>query len=343
MKNSRDRLTSLAAYSFALMLTLIFGAILIVVFTGKNPFVVFGVFFAESFFSNYGFLEILAKGTPILIASSGMAIAFRCGLWNLGAEGQMAIGAIIATAIGLNLNLPGIVLLPIIFIASFVGGGIWCGISGYIKNKFMVNEILSTLMMNYIALKLMEYLIRGPMSMKNPIYPRTPEILEQARVLFIKYPLNSTMIVALVLVPLIWFLIHRSHLGFRLLAVGLDREAARLSGMDINKLTLTVMFISGGICALGGTAIIVGDFFRMERNVTGGYGFIAILVVMMARENIVALPLVAFLITGLIVGAASLTLAEVPAAFSDVLIGLMVLCVVFGNYIETKFKQLADH
>jgi simple sugar transport system permease protein len=338
-----ERLTTFAAYALALALTLFLGAMLIIIFIGKNPIAVFGVFFAESFFSNYGFLEILAKGTPILIASSGMVIAFRCGLWNLGAEGQMAIGAIISTALGVNLKLPGIVLLPIIFVASFIGGGLWSAISGYIKNKFLVNEILSTLMLNYIALKLMEYLIRGPMSMKNPIYPRTPEILIPAQMLFIKYPLNSTLIIALVIIPVIWFLIHRTNLGFRLQAVGLDREAARLSGMDINRLTLAVMFISGGICAVGGTTIIVGDFFRLERNVTGGYGFIAILVVMMARENIVALPFVAFLISGLIVGAASLTLAEVPATFSEVLIGLMVLCVVFGNFIELKLKHLVEH
>jgi len=330
------------AYAIAFAMTFFIGSILILVFTGQNPLAAYKIFFSESFFSTYGILEILAKATPIIIAGSGMVIAFRCGLWNLGAEGQMAIGAIISTALAVYVNLPGILVLPLIFAGSFVGGGIWSGIAGYLKKQFGVHEMLSTLLMNYIALKLMEYMIRGPMSMPNPIYPRSAEIQPQAQMAFIKYPLNTTLIIALLIVPAVWFLIHYTNLGYRLRAVGLSREAARLSGMNIGRLTLTVMLLSGGISAIGGTVIIVGDFMRMQRHVTGGYGFLAIVVVMLARQDIIALPFAAFLISGMMVGASALTLAEIPAAFYQVMIGLLLLCAVFSNYINQRLKHAWD-
>jgi simple sugar transport system permease protein len=340
MSLSRDKLTLLLAYVIAIFMTFVIGGILIYIFIGMNPIAAYREFFAQSFFSSYGILEVMAKATPIIIAGSGMIIAFRCGLWNLGAEGQMAIGAIVSTAIGVNLNLPGIILIPIIFAASFAGGALWSGLSGYLKNRFGVHEMLSTLMMNYIALKFMDYLINGPMSQPRANYPRTSEILSQAQMPFMGYPLNVTFIIALIIIPIVWFLINRTTLGYRLQAVGLNREAARLSGMDITKLTLVVMLLSGGFSALGGTAEIVGDFFRMERNVTGGYGFTAIVVVMMAREDIIGLPFASFLVSGMIVGATALTLAGIPATFAQVIIGLMLLCVVSASYIEAKLRQV---
>jgi ABC-type uncharacterized transport system permease subunit len=170
---SRLTMASPLAYVIAFLLTFLIGGAVIYALTGQNPISVYGSFFAHSFFSQYGILEVLAKATPIIIAGAGMIIAFRCGLWNLGAEGQMAIGAIVSTAIGVNLNLPAGILLPVIFLASFVGGALWSGIAGFLKTKFGVHEMLSTLMLNYIALKLLEYMISGPLSMPHPNYPRS--------------------------------------------------------------------------------------------------------------------------------------------------------------------------
>ncbi|MEI6509369.1 MAG: ABC transporter permease [bacterium] len=336
---SKLTLASPLAYVIAFLLTFLIGGAVIYALTGQNPISVYGSFFAHSFFSEYGILEVLAKATPIIIAGAGMIIAFRCGLWNLGAEGQMAIGAIVSTAIGVNLNLPAGILLPIIFLASFVGGALWSGIAGFLKTRFGVHEMLSTLMLNYIALKLLEYMIIGPLSMPHPNYPRSSEILLQAQMPFLQYPLNVTFLIALALIPIVWFILNRTSLGYRLQAVGFGREAARLAGMDIAKLTMIVMLVSGGISALGGTVEVVGDFMRMERNVTGGYGFTAIVVVMLAREEIIAMPFAAFFISGMIVGASSLTLAGIPAAFSQILIGLLLLCVVFAGYIERWLRH----
>lgn len=340
MKISKEKFVTPVAYTIAIAMAFFLGGIVILLFTGKNPLIAYKEFFSHSFFSTYGILEILAKATPIMIAGAGMIIAFRCGLWNLGAEGQMAIGAAVSTAIGIHLSLPGILLLPLIFIVSFISGGIWSGISGYLKNRFGVHEMLSTLMMNYIALKLMDYLIHGPMTMPHPSYPRTSEILPQAQMAFLKYPLNSSFIIALLIIPVVWFILNRTTLGYRLQAVGLNREAARLSGMNIVSLTLIVMVLSGGISALGGTVEIVGDFFRMEKNVTGGYGFMAIVVVMLSRQNIIALPFVAIFISGLLVGATSLTLVGIPASFSEIMIGLILLSVVFAIFIERRLKLI---
>ncbi len=336
---AKQRLAAPLAYLGAIVAALLLGAVFIVLFTDTNPIRAYGEFFSQSFFSKYGILEVLAKATPIMIAGAGMIVAFRCGLWNLGAEGQMAIGAIVATALGLYVPLPGYLLLPLIFVASFVSGGIWSGVSGALKNRFGVHEMLSTLMMNYIALKLLDYMINGPMSMPNPMYPRTSEILPQAQLPFLLYPLNVTLILALVLVPAIWFLINSTTFGYRLQAVGMGARAARLAGMNIPALTLSIMALSGAISALGGTVEIVGDFFRMEKNVTGGYGFTAVIVVMLARQNIVALPFVSILVSGILVGATSLTLAGIPATFSQILVGLLLLCVIFASWVEKKLAR----
>ena len=219
MKINKEKLASPIAYVIALVMAFAIGAVFIFVFTGKNPGAAYREFFGQSFFSVYGILEVLAKATPIMIAGAGMIIAFQCGLWNLGAEGQMAIGAVISTALGLYLNLPAFLLIPVIFIASFVGGGIWSGIAGYLKYRFGVHEMLSSLMLNYIGLKFMDYLIHGPMSMPNPNYPRTSEILPQAHMAFLKYPLNSTFIVAILLIPVIWFLLKNTTLAMLLLVI----------------------------------------------------------------------------------------------------------------------------
>jgi len=336
---TRQRLAAPIAYVCAIVAAFLLGAVFILLFTKTNPIRAYAEFFSQSFFSKYGILEVLAKATPITIAGAGMIVAFRCGLWNLGAEGSMAIGAIVATALGLYVPLPGYLLLPLIFVCSFVGGGIWSGIAGILKNRFGVHEMLSTLMMNYIALKLLDFLINGPMSMPNPMYPRTSEILPQAQLPFLQYPLNVTIVLAVVLVPAIWFLINSTTLGYRLQAVGMGARAARLAGMNIPALTLSIMALSGAISALGGTVEIVGDFFRMEKNVTGGYGFTAIVVVMLARENIVALPFVGVFISGILVGATSLTLAGIPATFSQILVGLLLLCVVFASWLERKLSR----
>jgi simple sugar transport system permease protein len=340
MKIAREKLAAPIAYGCAVLMAFLLGAIVIFVFVGKNPLAAYREFFGQSFFSSYGILEVLSKATPIMIAGTGMIMAFKCGLWNLGAEGQMAVGAMVSTVLGLYLKLPGFVLLPVIFIASIIAGGLWSGISGYLKNRFGVHEMLSTLMMNYIALKIMDYLINGPLSMPNPSYPRTSEILPQAHMAFIQYPLSTTFIIAILLIPLAWFALNNTTLGFRLQAVGLSRQAARFAGMNISALTLVVMFISGGVSVLGGTVEIVGDFFRMERNVTGGYGFTAIVVVMLARQNIIALPFVSLFIAGVLVGATSLTLAGIPATFSQIFIGLLLLCVIFATYLERKLRLL---
>jgi len=338
MKISKEKLALTVAYVVALIMAFFVGGIIILLFTGKDPISIYRGFFLNSFFSSYGILELASKAVPIIIAGSGMLIAFRSGLWNLGAEGQMAIGAIISTALGIYVHLPGIILIPLIFVASFIGGGLWSGISSYLKNKFGVSIMLTTLMMNYIALKLMEYMLSGPMTMRNQPYPRTAEIISQARLPFLKYPLNSTFIIALLIIPIVWFILNRTTIGYRLQAVGLNREAARFAGMKIQNLTMIVMILSGGISALGGTAEIIGDFFCMQRNVTGGYGFIAIVVLMLARENIIALPFAAFFISGITVGATSLPMVGVPSIFSQILIGLLIIAGVLADYIERRLK-----
>jgi ABC-type uncharacterized transport system permease subunit len=199
--------------------------------------------------------------------------------------------------------------------------------------------MLSTLMLNYIALRLLDYMINGPMKYTATNYPRTAEILPQAQLPYISYPLNISFLIALLAIPIVWFILNRTTLGYRLKAVGMGLDAARLTGMDITKLTMIVMLISGGIAALGGTAVVIGDFFRMERNVTGGYGFTAILALIIGKENIIGLPFATVLVAGMMVGANSLSLAGIDAQFSMVMVGTLLICVVVTSLIENKLRR----
>lgn len=333
------KMASPLAYLIALVATFVITGLLILLLNQTNPLPAFADFFSHSFFSEYGILEVLAKSTPIILAGAGMLLAFKCGLWNLGAEGQMAIGAIISSAIGIYLNLPAIVMIPLILIASMIGGALWAGIAGFLKSRFRVSEMLSTLMLNYIALKLLDFMINGPMKYTATNYPRTAEILPQAQLPYLSYPLNSSVFLAILVIPLVWFLLNRTTLGYRLRAVGMGLDSAKFAGMDITKLTIVVMLISGAIAALGGTAEVIGDFYRMERNVTGGYGFTAILALIIGKENIIGLPFATFLVAGMMVGANSMTLAGIDAQFSMVMIGTLLICVVASGLIENKLRR----
>lgn len=341
MKVSKVTLINLIAYTTAIIMSFVIGGIIILIFTEKNPLVVYNTFFAQSFFSKYGILEIMARGTPIFIAGAGMVVAWSCGLFNLGAEGQMAIGAIVTTYLGINLYLPPIVILPLIFLVSFIGGALWSGIAGLLKYKFSVNEMISTLMLNYIAIKIMEYMIDGPMSMPNPNYPRTSEILPSAQMKFIQYPLNYTIVIAVLIIPVVYFIINKTTFGYMIRAVGLQNKAAKYSGMNIPFLTMAAMLLGGGISALAGTTQIIGDFFRMERNVTGGYGFIAIIAVVMAKNNVIGLFFVSLLISGVIVGGQSITMVGIPATFSQILLGIMLICFVVSDYFKRKLMAFS--
>lgn len=333
------KLASPLAYLIALVATFVLTGLLILLLNRTNPLPAFQDFFSHSFFSEYGILEVLAKSTPIILAGAGMLLAFRCGLWNLGAEGQMAIGAIISSAIGIYLNLPSYVMIPLILLASMIGGALWAGIAGFLKSRFRVNEMLSTLMLNYIALRFLDYMINGPMKYTATNYPRTAEILPQAQLPYLSYPLNSSLFLVILVIPAVWFILNRTTLGYRLKAVGMGLGSAKFAGMDVAKLTIIVMLISGAIAALGGSAEVIGDFYRMERNVTGGYGFTAILALIIGKENIIGLPLATFLVAGMIVGANSLTLAGIDAQFSMVMIGVLLVCVVTSGYVESKLRR----
>lgn len=340
---SKTLLINIISYTTAIIMSFLIGGIIIFAFTEKNPFLVYDTFFAESFFSNYGILEIMARGTPIFIAGAGMIIAWSCGLINLGAEGQMAIAAILTTYLGINYNLPPVMILSLVFLVSFIGGAFWSGIAGWLKYKFSVNEMISTLMLNYIAMKIMEYMIDGPMSMPNPNYPRTLEILPSAQMKFIQYPLNYTIIIAILIIPIVYFIINKTTFGYMIRAVGLQSKAARYSGMNIPLLTMAAMILGGGISALAGTTQIVGDFFRMERNVTGGYGFIAIIAVVMAKNNVIGLFFVSLLISGVIVGGQSITMVSIPATFSQILLGIMLICFVLSDYFKRKLMTFSGN
>ena len=285
---------------------------------GVNPIKALIDAFIEPLFTSYGWASILTNGLILLLCGIGLVIAFRAGVWNIGAEGQLLLGAIAATWVALYLmpDKPAYVVIPTMFILGFLFGGAWGTIAGILKAKLNVNEVLSTMMLNYVAYQLVYYLVMGPW--ENPVthYPVSKPFPPSARLPKIspRFPVAiPTLIIALVSVALVYVLLFYTKFGYELRAVGSNPEAAKAYGISYNKVVILAMFLSGGLAGLAGVHAVAGSYtpqLRRPEQVARGYGFIAILVAWLAGLNPVAV-----LLTSVLMGAIFLAGFSIQALF----------------------------
>lgn len=302
-----------------------------------NPLEAYSALFAGAFGGVSGITQTLTKATPLMLVGLGIAIAFRAKVINIGGEGQIIAGAMAATACALALrNWPGWLLLPMTTLVGAFAGGVWGFIPGILKARLGVNEILSTVMMNAIALQLMNFLLRGPMidpaevaagtripqSAALPMQVWLPRLVP--RTLF-----HAGFILAIVLAVLIYIFLWRTTLGYRIRAVGLNPAAARYAGVSVPRTLTLAMMLSGGFCGLAGAVEIMGVHRRVVEGFTGGYGFSGIVVALFGGLHPLGIMPASFLFGGLLVGADRMQRAvQVPAALITALNGLVVLFVV---------------
>ena len=335
---------------FATLAALGVGAI-ILLFLGVNPIEAYGALVEGAFGSANAFAETLVKATPLLLVAIGICISFRGDVINIGGEGQMIIGALLATWLGLTLtSLPGWLVIILAILAGFVGGAVWGGIAGYLKAYFNVNEILSTVMMNAIAVQLMNFLLRGPMidpsqaqlASKIPQTARLLEIFRLPRLVPTRLHLGT--LIAVVLAILVYFLLWRTTVGYRIRAVGQNPHAARYAGINVQRYIVLALLLSGAFAGLAGTNQVFGVNYRMitdgsASGFTGGAGFNGIVVALFGGLHPLWSIPASILFGGLLVGANSMQRAmQVPSAFVTVLNGLVVIFVV-SSEIWRKRRQ----
>jgi len=275
-----------------------------------------------------------------MLCGIGLSIAFKGKFWNIGAEGQLLIGAVLATWVGLFIgkNLPSIILIPLMFLAGFVGGGLVALIPALLKVRFNTNEVISTLMLNYIIEQYVQYLVYGPWKGKTQYgFPYTDNLPPNALLPIIKgsrihYP---TLIIAIILSILIFFLLFRTKLGYEIRVIGENPLSAKYAGIDYIKVILIMMFLSGGIAALAGVGEIAGihKHLTYPSQISSGYGFTAIIVAWLAQLNPLLVIVTSLFFGGILVGGDVIqTSFGFPFATINIFNGLMLVFISMGYF-----------
>lgn len=341
---NKDRLFDAMLPVIATLIALAFGGVLLLLL-GVNPVTAYAAMFKGAFGTVSGLTQTLTKATPLLLVALGICIAFRGGVINIGAEGQIILGAISAAAVALSFpTLPGIILIPLTLGAGVLGGAAWGGIAGVLKARFGVNEILSTVMLNAIALQLMNYLLRGPMLDPEQIaagtnIPQSATLPDQVWLLRLvpRTQLHAGLILAIVLAVVVYIFLWRTTIGYRIRAVGLNPSAARYAGIPVKSYMALAMILSGAFAGLAGAVEVTGVHHRMIEGLSGGYGFSGIVTALFGKLHPLGAIPASIIFGGLLTGADKMQRSvQVPSSLIVVIEGLIVLFVVASDYFVKK-------
>lgn len=322
-----------------LLLALLIGAGMLLALE-VNPLVAYKALIDGAVGGTSSITQTLVKATPLLLVGLGVVISYRGGVINIGGEGQLIVGALAATALAIGFNhLPRIILLPSCLIVGAAAGALWGGIPGLLKSRMEVNEILSTVMMNAIALQFSNFLLRGPMIDPAEIEAGTriaqsallPEAAWLTR-LVPKTLLHSGAILAVILAVAVYIFLWRTTIGYRIRAVGLNPHASRYAGINVPFYQAISLTLGGLFAGLAGAVEVMGVQHRMLEGLSGGYGFSGIVAALFGQLHPLGAIPASVLFGGLIVGGNKMQRAvQVPSSLITAMLGLMVLFVVSAN------------
>ena len=292
--------------------------------------------------SIYPFTESLVTATPYIFAGLSVAIGFRAGLFNIGAEGQFFIGALCSAFVGYSIKgLPMIVHLPLALLAGALGGAFWGMIPGYLKARFGAHEVVNTIMMNWIAFRLSDWLLTGPMQASNfrPVTPNVQASAELPR--FFEDPLrfNLGFFLALLFAYLVYWLLFKTTLGFEIRSVGANPDAAKYAGMSIIKNIVLVMSLAGGLAGLAGSAQVLGVDHWVGQGFSAGYGFDAIALALLGKSHPFGVVLAALLFGFLRSGATNMqSMAGIPIDIISIIQGLVIVFIAAPAIIRWLYR-----
>lgn len=298
-----------------------------------------------SFGSSYALASAtFVRATPLLLAGLGVTLAFRAGVWNIGAEGQLLVGAAAAAIVALaTQHALGAMTVPVALLAGATAGAAWAGIAALLRQRFGVLEVISTIMLNFIAVYLIGYLVRGPMQEPTHIYPQSAALDPLAHLprLVPGTRLHLGALIALAVAPVMWWALRRTAAGFRVRAVGANADAARSAGgIDVARTRAGAFILSGAFAGLAGGIELTGVTFALYENLSPGYGFTAIAVALLARLDPLAVVLTAVLFGGLESGALAMQReAGIPSATVSVVEGALILFALAGGAREAGWLR----
>ncbi|MCP5515606.1 MAG: ABC transporter permease [Spirochaetales bacterium] len=309
---------------------------------GVNPFFAIYKIFSGSFGSMYGFKETVTKSIPLILIAAGLTIAYRGKFWNIGAESQLLAGAAAATWIALTwaASLPAWAAILLMFTGGFIAGALWGIVPAILRVRFGINEVISTLMLNYVGAEFIKMLVIGPWKGKTQFgFPYTDDFPETAQLALLG---NSrihfvTLIIALAVSALVYVLLFRTRFGYEVRVIGENQEAARYAGIDFYRTTIIIMIISGGLAGLAGVGEVAGLHHHLTypESISSGYGFTAIIVAWLSRLNPVTAIFSGLFFAGILVGGDAIQISlNLPAATVNIFNGIILVFLIMGEFFQ---------
>ena len=325
------------AYVLVLLLSLLLVILLcglVLARMGYHPLEVYKTMLGGAVGTPYNFSETIAEAIPLILCSLGVSVAFRMGIWNIGAEGQFFFGAFTASLAALYLpsGLPRVVMLTVVIVAGFLGGALWGVLAGVLKTLANANEILTTLMLNYVAIGWVDYLVYGPWRdrAENMPYSR----LFPSSAMLPVYPgtsIHAALLLGLLAAVVLWVVFKRTTWGYEIKLIGENPQVARTAGINIARNILLVMLVGGGLAGLAGMGDVAGIAGRLSPNISAGYGYTAIIIAWLGRLDPLAIVLVSIFFGGLNNGGYALQMVGLPSSIVTMLQGAILLFVLGGD------------
>lgn len=332
---------SVAPVASGIVISLFLCSLLIVLYQ-KNPLFIYKKLFYSTFTDWYGIGQVLFKATTLMFTALSFSLAIKCGLINIGAEGQLTTGAFLCAITGIYFSfLPYILLIPLCIFSAFFGGALWGAIAGGLKKFFNANEIVITIMLNFVAFALSNYLVVNFFGLPETIH--TGEISLNARLLrvekiftpFYGSPVNLSLLIAILSCIILWWLIKYSVYGFELCCVGENPKVASFSGINTKFYQFISMLIAGGVAGMGGINFVMGYKYYYEDGFSGGVGFIGIACSILGKNNPLLIILSAFFFGILSYGGLIIN-AEVPKEIIEIMQAIFVITIVSFERIFSK-------
>lgn len=332
---------SLLITAIALLMALVVGAVVIFAF-GSNPFAAYSALWKGAFGNSLAFTATLTRAVPVMLTGLAVAVAFKCSVFNIGAEGQLLIGAMAAALLGAYLHLPAPLHIAVCMLGAMAAGMLWAFGPALLKLTCNVNVVISTIMFNYIAQFLVQYLILGPFLGPgvNPATETIQPTAELPALLPKPYVLNLGFLFAMLAVVIVYFLLNRTSTGYEMRAVGLNPNAARTNGIDVGRNMFLALLISGALAGLAGGIEVTGSLKKIVNNFSPGYGYNGIPVALMAHNNPFAIIFSALLIGAMRSGSTMMqSAAGISKNMIDIIQGLIIVFLCAEHVIRYYIKK----
>ena len=312
---------------------------------GSSPVEAYKALIAGSFGTTYDFANSLNRAAPLMLVGLGVAVAFRGGVFNIGGEGQIMMGGIASSAVAIYFTgLPIYIHLPLALLAGFAGGALWGLIPGYFYAKHGTNLIITTIMLNDVALGILNTLVKGPMQEPPGYYPQSPQI-QPSTILPLIWPgtrLHAGLLIALAAAVLLYIILFRTPFGYEIRTVGENAVAAKHAGINVFRNQLMLMILSGGLGGLAGAIEILGSQYRLRPEFLPNYGYEALAVAILAQKNPLGVIVSALLFGALKAGAGSMQRAtNLPMSLVSILGGVIILFVISSGILMRFPRYLA--